>query len=228
MNNIAENILRLKEDIPSDVKLVAVSKTKPLEDVMKAYDAGQRIFGENRVQELIVKQPELPADIKWHMIGHLQTNKVKFIAPYISMIESVDSVKLLNTINKEGAKNKRLIDCLLQFHIASEETKHGFELQELRAFLDTGQLADLSFVRIRGVMGMGTFTDNMEIVRNEFRYLKSCFDELKESYFSNNDEFAEVSMGMSGDYSIAIEEGSTMVRLGTTIFGARYCKTDNN
>jgi len=228
MSDIAENIIQLKNDLPENVSLVAVSKTKTVEDIMQAYDAGHRLFGENRVQELLDKYEHLPGDIKWHMIGHLQRNKVKYIAGFISMIESVDSARLLRTINKEAEKSGRVIDCLLQFHIALEETKFGFSLDEVKDMLDEGILSEMQNVNIRGVMGMATFTDDMVKVRSEFVKLKSFFDELKNKYFSQKDDFSEISMGMSGDYPVALDEGSTMVRLGTSIFGARFCSIDNN
>lgn len=228
MSEIAENINLLKKELPVNVKLVAVSKNKDVDDIMEAYNAGQRVYGENRVQELMSKYEHLPADIQWHMIGHLQRNKVKYIAGFIHMIESVDSEKLLGTINKEAAKAGRVIDCLLQFHIASEETKFGFSREEAMEMINSGVLGELDNVNIRGVMGMATFTDDMEKVRSEFIYLRSVFDELKERFFSDKNNFCEISMGMSGDYKIALEEGSTMVRIGTSIFGERYCEIDKN
>jgi pyridoxal phosphate enzyme (YggS family) len=219
--SISENIKALKKQIPSHVRIVAVSKTKPVEDIMEAYQAGQRIFGENKVQEMIAKQPELPGDIQWHMVGHLQTNKVKYIAPYVSLIESVDSLKLLKEINKQASKYSRRIDCLLQFHIASEETKFGLDLDEAKAILGSEIFAAFDNVRVTGVMGMGTFTDDEKILRREFSKLRSNFNELKSSHFNGDESFKEISMGMTGDYLIAVEEGSTMVRIGTAIFGAR-------
>ena len=228
MSDIAENINLLKKELPVNVKLVAVSKTKTIDDIMEAYNAGHRIFGENRVQELMGKYEHVPADIQWHMIGHLQRNKVKYIAGFIHMIESVDSEKLLRAIDKEAFKTDRIINCLLQFHIAREETKFGFSLEEAIDMIDSGILDQLGNVNIRGVMGMATFTGDMNIVRSEFIYLKSVFDELKNRFFSDNNEFREISMGMSGDYKVALEEGSTIVRIGTSIFGARYCETDIN
>jgi pyridoxal phosphate enzyme (YggS family) len=219
--SIAENISELRKQVPSHVKIVAVSKTKPVEDIMEAYDAGQRMFGENKVQEMIAKQPELPEDIDWHMIGHLQSNKVKYIAPYVSLIESVDSLKLLKEINKQATKCQRTINCLLQFHIASEETKFGLDLEEARQILGSGEFAELGNVRILGVMGMGTFTDDEIILRKEFSALREIFEHIKSAYFPEDGSFREISMGMTGDYMIAIEEGSTMVRIGTGIFGAR-------
>ena len=228
MSVIAENIIRLKKELPVNVKLVAVSKTKDIDDIMEAYNTGHRAFGENRVQELMSKYEHVPADIQWHMIGHLQRNKVKYIAGFIYMIESVDSEKLLRAINKEAVKEERIIDCLLQFHIAREETKFGFSREEAMEMISSGVLDELGNVNIRGVMGMATFTDDMDRVRSEFIYLRSIFDEMKKLFFSDNNNFNEISMGMSGDYKVALEEGSTMVRIGTSIFGARYCEIDNN
>ncbi len=218
---ISKNLIKIKGGIADTVKLVAVSKTKPVEDIVEAYNAGQRIFGENKVQELIYKQPELPGDIQWHFIGHMQTNKVKFIAPFVSMIEAVDSLKLLREIDKQAAKNHRTINCMMQFHIAGEDTKFGLDLDEAGEILESPDFKELKNVNICGVMGMATFTDDMGQVRGEFRNLKKIFDELKSRYFSASDEFKEISMGMSGDYQIAIEEGSTMVRIGSLIFGER-------
>jgi pyridoxal phosphate enzyme (YggS family) len=227
MSEISENIELLRKELPEGVKLVAVSKTKPLEDIMEAYNAGQRIFGENRVQELLGKYENLPPDVQWHMIGHLQRNKVKYIAGFIHLIESVDSEKLLRAINKEAIKAGRVIDCLLQFHIAKEESKFGFSRDEAVEMFESGVRDELNNVNIRGVMGMATFTDDIERVRSEFISLRYVFDELKNRFFKNKDDFSEISMGMSGDYKIALEEGSTMIRLGTSVFGARYCKLDN-
>lgn len=221
MNDIAQNIEKVLNEIPDNIQLVAVSKTKPVEVIKEAYDAGFRIFGENRVQELIEKQPQLPDDIRWHMIGHLQTNKVKYIASFVDMIESVDSLKLLNTINKEAEKANRQIDCLLQFHIAQEESKYGFRIEEVEEMLSSDILKQLPYIRLKGVMGMGTFTDDQNVLIAEFSYLKSLYDKLKENFFGSDSAFKEVSMGMSGDYKLAIREGSTMIRLGTSIFGRR-------
>ncbi len=218
---IAENIKQVKETLNEGVCLVAVSKTKPNEAILEAYQAGQRVFGENKVQELVKKQEELPKDIEWHFIGHLQTNKVKYIAPFVSLIHGVDSLKLLKTVNKEGRKNKRVIPCLLQFHIAEEESKFGLDLEEAKALLSSPDFAGLEFVEIRGVMGMATYTDDSEQLQKEFRSLKGYFHHLKKLYFQNQASFAEISMGMSGDYQFAVEEGSTMVRVGSKIFGER-------
>jgi len=221
MSVIANNIISLKKQIPLSVKLVAVSKTMPAEEILEAYNSGQRIFGENKVQELISKKDMLPPDIEWHLIGHLQTNKVKQIVPFISMIQSVDSFKLLRVINTEAGKINRQIDSLLQFYIASEETKSGFSMGKVTEMLDSPEFKTMKNVRIRGVMGMATFTDDMEQVRNEFRNLSECFRKLKSLYFKEDDHFNEISMGMSGDYGIAIEEGSTIIRIGSIIFGER-------
>lgn len=221
MTDIALNICKLKEQIPSSVKIVAVSKTKPVSDILIAYNAGQRLFGENRVQELLSKKDHLPDDIEWHLIGHLQSNKVKNIVPFISMIHSVDSAKLLEVINYEAEKAGRKINCLLQFHIAKEETKFGFNMDEITILLGSTGPNRFSNIIICGVMGMATFTDNMEEVRQEFCFLRDCFSTLKEKYFFEYESFSEISMGMSGDYMTAIGEGSTIVRIGSLIFGER-------
>ncbi len=218
---IAENLKRIREELPPHVRLVAVSKTKPATDVMEAYRAGQRDFGENKVQEMVAKREELPSDIRWHMIGHLQTNKVKYIAPFVHLIHSVDSFKLLRTIDKEGRKNDRVLDVLLEVHIAREPSKYGFTREDLLAMLREGAWRQLDHVRICGVMGMATFTDDTDQVREEFRTLRHCFEELREEFFAGAGHFREISMGMSGDYRIAVEEGSTIVRIGTLIFGER-------
>ncbi|MCK9611502.1 MAG: YggS family pyridoxal phosphate-dependent enzyme [Bacteroidales bacterium] len=218
---ISDNIEIVLKQIPSDVKLLAVSKKQPVKRIFEAYYAGQRIFGENRVQELIEKQPHLPSDIEWHMIGHLQTNKVKYIAPFISCIHSVDSLKLLTEINKEALKNNRMIDCLFEFHIASEESKFGLSINDAHEIMTSEDFIKMKNIRICGVMGMASFVDDEKIVRNEFKTLKRCFDELKLTYFTNVVTFQEISMGMSSDFKIAIEEGSTIVRVGTAIFGER-------
>ncbi len=222
MPDIAENIASLKNELPQGVKLVAVSKTKPVSDILVAYKSGHRIFGENRVQELLSKKDLLPSDIEWHLIGHLQTNKVKYVVPFISMIHSVDSYKLIKTINYESEKANRVVDCLLQFHIASEETKYGFSMDEVIAMISTPEFSKLDSVKICGVLGIATFTDDENLIRKEFRYLADCFRELKRRYFPENDSFREISMGMSGDYKVAIEEGTTIIRLGSIIFGGRY------
>ncbi|MEE4178596.1 MAG: YggS family pyridoxal phosphate-dependent enzyme [Bacteroides sp.] len=217
----AEKYLEFKNNLPENVKLVAVSKTKPEEDILEVYNAGQRIFGENKVQEMLPKYEALPKDIEWHLIGHLQTNKAKYVAPFVGMIHSVDSIKLLKAINKEAKKNNRVIPCLLQFHIAEEETKFGLSLEEAEEILTSETFSELKNIKISGVMGMATFTDDQEKVQREFRHLKQIFEHLREAYFSDDSKFTEISMGMSDDYQIAIEEGSTMVRVGSSIFGSR-------
>ena len=219
--SIKENILKYKNQLPERVKLVAVSKTKPNSFILEAYDTGQRIFGENKVQDLAAKQPDLPADILWHFIGHLQRNKVKLIAPFVNTIHAVDSLRLLKEINKQAMVNNRTINCLLQFHIAEEETKFGLNMQETEEILNNEDFKTLQNIKITGLMGMATFTQNNEQIRKEFRNLKNYFTQLNSNYFMANSEFKEISMGMSGDYKIAIEEGSTMIRIGTDIFGAR-------
>ncbi len=218
---IAEKILKIKSELGDSARLVAVSKTKPVEDLLEAYNAGQRLFGENKVQELVGKNEALPNDIQWHYIGHLQTNKVKYLAPFVSVIHAVDSLKLLKTINKEAKKNDRLIECFLQFHIAKEDTKFGLDESEAESIINDKVFVTLENIRITGVMGMATYTSDTEQVRGEFRTLKSIFDSIKSKYFSTTDSFKEISMGMSGDYKLAVEEGSTIVRIGSLIFGAR-------
>ena len=217
---IKDNLNIIRETIPSDVTLIAVSKTKPVSDLQEAYEANQRIFGENKALEMRDKYQELPKDIQWHFIGHLQTNKIKYIAPFVTLIHSIDSASLLEAVNKEAVKNNRVIDCLLQFHIAQEETKFGLDVEEAKTMIESDNFKKLNNVRIVGVMGMATFTDDENQVRNEFKTLKNIFDTLKENYFKD-DSFKEISMGMSDDYPIAIEEGATMVRVGSKIFGAR-------
>ena len=210
------------EALQSDeVRLVAVSKTKPVEQLRQFYEAGQRIFGENRATEMADKYEQLPKDIEWHMIGHLQRNKVKLIAPFVALIHAVDSPRLLREINKEAARNERTIDCLLQFHIAEESTKYGLDYEQAAELLDSEEYRTMENVRIVGVMGMATFTDDQAQVRREFRQLKQHFDRLKTEFFAEEESFREISMGMSGDYQIAVEEGSTMVRIGSLLFGAR-------
>jgi pyridoxal phosphate enzyme (YggS family) len=221
MTDIEENIRYLKTQIPSSVKLVAVSKTMPVSAILEAYNCGQRCFGENRVQELLSKKDHLPPDIEWHLIGHLQSNKVRYVIPFISMIQSVDSYKLLSTVNLEASKINRVTDCLLQIHIASEETKFGFSMEELASLAGSTGFENLKNVRICGVMGMATFTSDIIRISEEFAYLKRCFDDLKNKYFSMRSHFKEISMGMSGDYEIAISEGSTIIRIGSLIFGIR-------
>jgi pyridoxal phosphate enzyme (YggS family) len=220
--SIAQNLLKIKSTLPDHVTLVAVSKTKPVSDLMEAYDAGQRIFGENYVQELVEKQQELPKDIQWHFIGHLQSRKVKLIAPFVSLIHGVDSMKLLEEINKQALKNHRIIDCLLQIHIAEEETKFGLnenELNEILHFVQNDK-EGMKNIRIVGLMGMATFTDNQQQIKKEFTYLKSIFDKTNQ-LLTPNFQLQTLSMGMSGDYPLAIECGSTMVRIGSSIFGTR-------
>jgi len=219
--SVKENLKDIRTKIPSNVRLVAVSKTMPVAALQEAYDAGQLHFGENKVQEITYKQEVLPSDIEWHFIGHLQTNKVKYIIPFVTLIESVDSLKLLREIHKQGKKINRKINCLLQFHIAEEETKFGLDLDEANELLDAIDKEHLDFVSICGVMGMATYTDDSEQIRKEFRHLKEIFHWLKENYFKQQAEFKEISMGMSGDYLLAIEEGSTNVRIGSSIFGVR-------
>jgi len=221
MPDIANNIAYLKSQLPASVSLVAVSKTKPVSDIELAYNTGQRIFGENRVQELLDKKDLLPSDIEWHLIGHLQTNKVKYIVPFISMIQSVDSFKLLFSIDSEAQKINRVIDCLLQIHIAREETKFGFSMCDLSDFLQKEDVALMRNIRICGVMGMATFTSDTGQVKNEFAFLRKCFNSLKDSFFNESSDFRQISMGMSGDFELAIDEGSTMVRIGSLIFGER-------
>ncbi|MFD0794038.1 YggS family pyridoxal phosphate-dependent enzyme [Mucilaginibacter litoreus] len=220
--SIADNINSLKKETELiNVTLLAVSKTKPVTDLQEAYDAGQRLFGENMVQEMVEKQEQLPADIQWHLIGHLQTNKVKYIAPFVSMIESVDSIKLLKEIDKHAGKNKRVIDCLLQIYIADEETKFGLGFDEAIELLRSEEFAALRNIRIRGLMGIATNTDNEKQIKEEYYELKTFFDGIKTSFFRKDDSFDTLSMGMSSDYKIAIEQGSNLVRLGSTIFGSR-------
>ena len=219
--SVSETINRINNRLPAGTQLVAVSKFHPSAAIMEAYKAGQRIFGESRVQELCEKQPACPKDIEWHFIGHLQTNKIKHIAPIVALIHGVDSIKLLKEINKEGEKIGRVIPCLLQIHIAQEETKFGFSFEECREFLKAGSLKDLKNVHIHGLMGMATLTDNPAQIQKEFKSLNDFFLELKQVYFKDDQSFKEVSMGMSDDYEIAIKEGSTMVRIGSAIFGPR-------
>ena len=218
---IKENLEKIRATVPEGVTLVAVSKTKPISDLQEAYDAGQRVFGENYPQEMRDKHEALPADIQWHFIGHLQTNKIKYIIPYVTLIHSIDTANLLEAVNKEAKKHERVVDCLLQFHIALEETKFGLDLNEARELLDSEAFKAMENVRICGVMSMGTFTDDMEEVRKEFKHLKAIFETLKKEYFVEKPEFKEISMGMSEDYPIAIEEGATLIRVGSKIFGAR-------
>jgi len=219
--NINCRLHNIWDELPANVRLVAVSKLHPAETLMEAYHAGQRIFGESKVQELTAKYEALPKDIEWHFIGHLQTNKIKYIAPFISLIHSIDSVNLLQEVDKYARKAERKINVLLQIHIAKEETKYGFSENECYEFLTSGAHKTLSNINICGLMGMATFTEDINIVRPEFRGLFSFFQQLKQKFFSSDDNFSELSMGMSEDYHIAIEEGSTLVRIGSKIFGER-------
>jgi pyridoxal phosphate enzyme (YggS family) len=214
---IQEQLQSLRAELPRQVRLVAVSKTKPNADLERAYEAGQRIFGENKIQEMTQKWETLPKDIQWHMIGHVQTNKVKYMAPYVSLIHGVDRYKLLKEINKQGAKNNRIINCLLQMHIAQEETKFGFNQRELEEVVNNLKINPLPNIKIKGLMGMATFTENKNQIRKEFKTLKQNFDWIQ----TQLTEVTELSMGMSGDYSIAIKEGSTLIRVGSKIFGHR-------
>ena len=219
--SISTNIQSIRTHIPAHVRLVCVSKFNPNESIIAAYETGERIFGESKVQELCEKHETLPQDIIWHFIGHLQTNKIKYLVPFVSLIHGVDSYKLLVEINKQAAKAVKTVNCLLQVHIAQEETKFGFSAQELLETLEAGEWKALKNIRICGLMGMATYTEDREQIRSEFRRLKSIFDEVKENHFSNESSFCELSMGMSDDYQIAIEEGSTLVRIGSSIFGHR-------
>jgi len=220
--SITDNIKAIKSEIESvAVKLVAVSKTKPNEDILEAYHTGQRIFGENQVQEMVAKQEELPKDIKWHLVGHLQSNKVKYMASFVSLIHGVDSLKLLVEINKQALKNNRVIDCLLQIYIADEETKFGLGYDEAIELLESQEFTELKNIRIVGLMGIATNTENPKQIKEEFYELQTLFKGIKVSYFRNEDSFKELSMGMSADYKIAIEHGATLVRIGSDIFGER-------
>jgi len=221
MSHIQEEIQAIKAGLPEGVRLVAVSKFHPIEALQDAYDGGQRIFGESKVQEMTQKYEALPKNIEWHFIGHLQTNKIKYMAPYVALIHGVDSYKLLAEINKQAAKAGRIIPCLLQIHIAQEETKFGFSTEECRAMLKEGQWRQLDHVQIAGVMGMATNTEDETQIRREFSTLSAFFQEIKEAYFKEVSSFKEISMGMSDDYPLAIEEGSTLIRIGSRIFGAR-------
>ena len=215
--SIKQNLLKIKSSLPQHVSLVAVSKTKPVSDLMEAYDAGQRIFGENKIQEMTDKWQQMPNDIQWHMIGHVQTNKVKFMAEYVSLIHGVESLKLLQEINKQAQKYNRVIDCLLQIHIAEEESKFGLDEQELNQILTSEEFRQLKNIKIVGLMGMATFTDNQAQIKKEFQSLKAIFDQ----FTMHNSQITILSMGMSADYNLAIECGSTMVRIGSSIFGER-------
>ena len=221
MSHIQEEIKRIQAELPESVRLVAVSKFHPVESLQEAYDAGQRIFGESKVQEMTMKYEVLPKDIEWHFIGHLQTNKIKYMAPYVALIHGVDSYKLLAEINKQAVKAGRIIPCLLQIHIAQEETKFGFSTDECRAMLEAGEWKALENVRIAGVMGMATNTEDEAQIAREFGVLAGFFHEMKEVHFKDAPEFKEISMGMSDDYPLAIEKGSTLIRIGSRIFGER-------
>ena len=218
---IKENLERIRATVPTGVTLVAVSKTKPVSDLQEAYDAGQRVFGENHALEMRDKHEVLPNDIQWHFIGHLQTNKIKYIIPFVTLIHSIDTANLLEAVNKEAKKHNRVVDCLLQFHIAQEETKFGLDMDEARQLLESEAFQQMENIRICGVMGMATFTDDEVEIRKEFKRLKEIFDTLKKDYFAGQPQFKEISMGMSEDYPIAIEEGATLVRVGSKIFGPR-------
>ncbi|MCU0389827.1 MAG: YggS family pyridoxal phosphate-dependent enzyme [Thermoflexibacter sp.] len=221
--SITENLKSISEELASfpKVKLIAVTKTKPIEILLEAYQAGLREFGENKVQEMLPKYEALPKDIHWHLIGHLQTNKVKYIAPFVYMIHSVDSLKLLQEIDKQGKKSNKIINCLLQIYIATEESKFGLDEQELTELLENQDFKMLKNIKIKGVMGMATNTENTELISQEFGNLKNIFEKIRQQYQGENIDFQEISMGMSGDYSLAIEQGSTMVRIGSKIFGSR-------
>ena len=214
---IAEQITFYNNQLPEQVKLVAVSKTKPVEDLMEAYNAGQRIFGENKIQEMAEKCEQMPKDIEWHMIGHVQTNKVKYMAPFVNLIHAVDSLKLLKEINKQGKKNERIISCLLQIKIALEDSKFGLAQEDAKTILTSEIFKELTHVKVVGLMGMATFTDDESQITTEFKTLKNCFD----AFQNEHTNIKELSMGMSSDYQLAIKEGSTMVRIGSAIFGAR-------
>lgn len=217
---IQSNLNTIKATLPEHVTLVAVSKTKPVSDLMQAYESGQHIFGENKIQEMVDKYEEMPKDIQWHMIGHVQSNKVKFMAPFVSLIHGVDSLKLLQEINKQALKNNRIIDCLLQIYIAEEESKFGLDENELNELLFSPEFKEMKNIRILGLMGMATFTEDKNQIKKEFTHLKSIFDSIKKIKTENCD-LNTISMGMSGDYQLAIECGSTMVRIGSSIFGGR-------
>ena len=219
--SVADKIIQLKSKLPENCTLVAVSKTKPSSMILDGYNGGHCDFGENKVQELVSKYEELPKDINWHMIGHLQRNKVKYIAPFVHLIHGVDSIKLLQEIQKQGAKNKRVIDCLLQVHIATEETKFGFDKAELLEFIKSKEAKEIPNVRIKGLMGMATYTEDQDRIKSEFSGLKQLFDEIKISTLPENIEIKILSMGMSGDFELALEAGSTMIRVGSLLFGGR-------
>jgi len=219
--SIQQNIEDIKSKLPEHVKLVVVSKTKSNEEILEAYHSGHKIFGENKVQEFVKKYEELPKDIEWHFIGHLQSNKVKYIVPFVHLIHSIDSFKLLKEVNKEAIKNKRVVPCLLQFYIASEETKSGFLLEKARQILNSAEFMLMKNIKISGVMGMATFTEDEKQITTEFKTLKSIFYTLKNEYFLDSENFCEISMGMSDDFPLALNEGSTIIRVGSKIFGER-------
>ena len=219
--SISDNLLTIKNELPSQVKLIAVSKTYPAASVLDAYQTGHKIFGENKVQELVEKYEQLPKDIEWHLIGHLQSNKVKYIAPFVSMIHSVDSLKLLQEINKQAMKNNRVISCLLQIYIASEETKFGLSEEECLALIHSPSFKELNNIKIVGLMGMASNTEDTNQIKKEFSQLKKFFDQISSTTKLANIDLKEISMGMSSDYKIAIDEGSTMIRVGSSIFGKR-------
>ncbi len=219
--DIIKNIVEIREHLPDDVKIVAVSKTHSPDTIMQLYNSGHKIFGENKVQELLEKYEAMPKDTEWHFIGHLQSNKVKYLVPFIKMIHGIDSFKILETVNKEAKKQNRIIPCLLQFHIAEESSKFGLTEEEAFDILDSEEYKSLKNVSVVGVMGMATLTGDKEKIRKEFRFLKRIFDNIKKEYFPRKKGFREISMGMSEDYQIAVEEGSTIVRIGSSIFGPR-------
>ena len=224
--SIAENLNGLKAELPDHVELIAVSKTHPAEKVMEAYDTGHRHFGENKVQEMVAKSETMPSDIRWHLIGHLQRNKVKYIAPFVHLIHGVDSLKLLKEINKRAKQNERVIDCLIQVFIAKEDTKFGMDEKEVRTLIASTELQELEHIRVVGLMGMATNTDNTDQIKSEFKGLKQLFEDIKASDIPKHVEMNHLSRGMSGDYKLAIECGSTMVRVGSAIFGARNYPTN--
>lgn len=219
--SIAQNLLEIKSSLPERVTLVAVSKTKPVADLMEAYNAGQRIFGENKIQEMTEKWQQMPKDIEWHMIGHVQSNKVKYMVPYVKLIHGVDSLKLLKEINRHAVRWRKNINCLLQIHIAEEETKFGLDEKELEELLNSEEFKSFTNIKVIGLMGMATFTDNQEQIKREFKHLKSIFDSIQKQPTTQNLQPTTLSMGMSGDYQLAIDCGSNMVRIGSSIFGNR-------
>lgn len=221
MTNIADNIRRIEQQLPQGVRLVAVSKYHPVEMLRQAYEAGQRVFGENHVQELVAKAPQLPSDIQWHMIGHLQTNKVRALMPHVSMIQSIDSIKLLRTVEKEAARIGRTVDVLLQLHVAQETTKTGFAVPELQEALSMGEFDNIPHVRVRGLMAMATNTDDQAQIEREFQHVKDTFGIIRQKYYIGRDEFDQISMGMSDDWPLAVKHGATLVRVGSAIFGPR-------